>query len=112
MSSRGAVSYETAKELASILKPLVGRSPYHVHSTKDFIQHLRCKQLQPDECILSYDVKALFTSVSIEPAINIIKKYLEEDKNFNKEHPSWVATLSVCWSSAWRIYIAIPGQVL
>ena len=27
-----------------------------------------------------YDVSALFTSIPIEPAINIIKKYLEEDK--------------------------------
>ena len=29
---------------------------------------------------MSYDVKALFTSVPIEPAIDVIKKYLEEDK--------------------------------
>ena len=32
VSSIGAVSYETSKELASILKQLVGKSPYHVHN--------------------------------------------------------------------------------
>ena len=39
-------------------------------------------QLQKHECIMSYDVKALFTSVPIEPAIEIIKKNLEENKEF------------------------------
>ena len=35
--------------------------------------------LQPDQCIMSYDVKALFTSVPIQSAINIITISLEED---------------------------------
>ena len=33
---------------------------------------------------MSYDVKALFTSVPIEPAIEIIKKHLEEDKELQQ----------------------------
>ena len=37
VSSIGAASYETAKELARILKPLVGKYIYHVHNTQDFI---------------------------------------------------------------------------
>ena len=32
---------------------------------------------------MSYDVSALFTSITIEPAINIIKKDLEEDKELH-----------------------------
>ena len=32
---------------------------------------------------MSYDVSALFTSIPIEPAINIIKKHLEEDKELH-----------------------------
>ena len=65
VSSKGAVSYGTAKELAKMLKPLVGKLPYHVHNTRDFVQQIRCIQLQQDECILPYDVKALFTSLPI-----------------------------------------------
>ena len=38
VSSIGAVSYETSKELGRILKPLVGKSPYQVQNTKDLIQ--------------------------------------------------------------------------
>ena len=79
VSSIGVVAYETAKELARIPKCLVGRSPYHVQNTRDFIQHIKCIHLQPDEYIMYYDVMALFTSVPIQPAIKIIKKHPEED---------------------------------
>ena len=34
ISSRGSATYETAKELAKILKPLVGRSPHHAQKTR------------------------------------------------------------------------------
>ena len=52
--------------------------------TKDVVQHIRCIQLQPDECIMSYDVKALFIFVAVGPALNIIKKHLEKDKEFQQ----------------------------
>ena len=84
VSSTGAVTYETSKELARILKPLVGRSPYQVLNTKDFIQQIQGIHLQPDQCIMCYDVNALFTSVPIQPAINIIKKLLDEDKELQQ----------------------------
>ena len=32
---------------------------------------------------MSYDVNALFTSIPIQPAVNIIKKHLEEDKELH-----------------------------
>ena len=82
VSSDVSVTYETAEELSRILKPLVDKSPHHVKN-KDFIQSLQGVQLKPDERMMSFDVKALFTSVPIEPAINIIKKYLEEDKDLH-----------------------------
>ena len=65
-----------------ILKPLVGRSPHYVQN-KDFLESIRNIKLQPDECIMSYDVSALFTSIPIEPAIKIILKHLEEDKDLS-----------------------------
>ena len=79
VSSIGAVSYETSKELARILKPLVGKSPYQVQNTQDFIQQIQGIKLKPDWCIMSYNVKALFTSVPIQPALDIIRKLLEEE---------------------------------
>ena len=40
VSSIGAVTYETSKELSRILKPLVGKSPYQVQNNQEFLQHL------------------------------------------------------------------------
>ena len=67
-----------------ILKPMVGKSSYHVQNNKEFIQHLEGIQLCSDEIIMSYDVKALFTSLPIQPALNIIKKLFEEDTDLQK----------------------------
>ena len=36
-------------------------------------------KLEPGECLSSYDVSALFTSVPVDPALNIIKDLLEQD---------------------------------
>ena len=79
VSSRGSISYEVAKELSRILRPSVGKSPHHIKNTGDFVQQVRGITLKPTECITSYDVSALFTSVPIESAITIIKKKLEMD---------------------------------
>ena len=81
ISSRGAATYEGAKELARILKPLAGKSPHHVHNTQDFIQSIEDIKLQDHECMMSYDVHSLFTSIPIDPAITIIRKHLEQDKD-------------------------------
>ena len=84
VSSIGAVTYYTSKELSRIIKPLVGRSPYHIQNSKEFIQQIQGIQLQPNQCMVSFDVKALFTSVPIQPAITIIKKLLEEDQSLQQ----------------------------
>ena len=84
VSSRGSVSHNTSKELARILKPLAGRSTFSVQNTMDFVEQVKNIKLQPHECIVSYDVKALFTSVPIKPAINIIKQLLEDDKELQQ----------------------------
>ena len=84
VSNTGTVSYNTSKELARILKPLVGKSQHHLQNTKDFIQQIKDVKLQQDETIISYDVKALFTSVPIQPVLNIIKNRLEKDQQLQQ----------------------------
>ena len=68
VSSCGSVTYGVAKELAKILKPIVGKSPHHINSTQDFVEQVKHIALAPGECLSSYDVSALFTSVPIDPA--------------------------------------------
>ena len=68
-----------AKELAKILKPLVGKSPHHINSNQDFVEQVRHITLAPGECLSSYDVSALFMSVLIDQALKIIKDLLVKD---------------------------------
>ena len=79
VSSCESVTYGVAKELAKILKPLVGKSHHHISSTQDFVEQVRHITLVPGECLSSYDVSALFTLVPIDSALKIIKDLLEKD---------------------------------
>ena len=83
ISIRGSATYETAKELTKILKPLIGKSSHPVYNNKDFLESIKDIEVEEDECIMSYDVTALFTSIPIDTTINIIKKQLEDDKDLH-----------------------------
>ena len=84
VSSIGAVTYSTSKELSRILRPLVRKSPHHICNNHDFMEHLKGITLGPDEVMVSYDVRALFTSVPIQPALEVIEKLLKEDPDLQK----------------------------
>ena len=108
VSSRGSVSYSTAKELARVLKSLAGRTTYSVQNTKDFVDQVQNIKLQQDECIISYDVKVLFTSVPKEPAIKIIQQHLEDDQELQQrtsmsvQHIIWL--LEFCLENTYFIF--------
>ena len=76
MSSSNTVTYGLAKELDNILRQLLGHSPHHIRNTQDFVKSIR---LIEGENITSYDVKALFISVLVDPVISIFRHKLEQD---------------------------------
>ena len=79
VSSRDAVTYGVAKELPNIIKLLVGHSPHHIRNTQDTMDQVKLIRLVEGECITSYDVKALFTSVPVDPAISITRHKFEQN---------------------------------
>ena len=79
VSSCGSITYGVAKELPKILKSLVGKSPHHINNTHDFVEQVNQFTFAPGECLSSYDVSALFTSVPVDPALGVIKDLLEKD---------------------------------
>ena len=81
--SRGSVTCGVAKVLSKVIKPLVGKSPHHIQSTGIFVAKAKRLSLQVGECLSSYDVTSLFTSVPIGPALNIIIDLLEKDEMLN-----------------------------
>ena len=84
VSSIGTVTYQISKELARILKPLVGKSSHHVKNTHDFIDQIKGIHSSQHQCMMLYDVKALSTSVPTTQATNIIKKLLEQDQELQQ----------------------------
>ena len=79
VSSIGSVAYGVAKVLANIIKPLMGCTEHHVQNFQMFVEEIKDMKLEKGECITSYDVVALFTSIPISSAIEVMKKKLEED---------------------------------
>ena len=63
-----------AKELTKILKPLVGKCQHHINSIHDFVEQGKQFTLALRECLSSYDVSALFTSVPADPSLRAIKE--------------------------------------
>ena len=98
VSSCGSVAYGVAKELAKILKPLVGKSPHHITNTQDFMEQAKQIKLEPGECLSSYDVSALFTPVPIDPALNIIKDLLDKDTTLKERTVMEVGDIISYWS--------------
>ena len=103
-----SITYGVAKELAYIIKPLVGQSPHHLKNTQHFIQQLQGKRLEPGEVITSFDVKALFTSVPVAPAIQIVKHKLQQDpslpKRTNMSIDQMITLLEFCLTNTYFLF--------
>ena len=113
ISSVGSVTHATAKELARIIKPLVGGSQHHVKNNMDFIHSIEGIQMKTDECMMSFDVESLFTSVPVEPSIQIIKKLLEDDKSLHLRTKMTVNQISCLLDFCLQDHIFyLPGKIL
>ena len=100
-----------AKELAKILKPLVGKSPHQITITQDFVPQARHIKLEPGECLSSYDVSALFTSVPIDPALNIIKDLLDKDTTLKERTVMEVGDINLLLEFCLKnTYFSFQGQ--
>ena len=108
VSSRGSITYGVAKELSHIIKPLVGQSPHHLKNTQHFILQLQGKRLQAGESITSFDVKALFTSVPVQPSIHIVQNRLQQDTTLPQRTsmsiPEIISLLEFCLTHTYFLF--------
>ena len=80
----GSISYNLSRSLADILKPLVGKTKYHLENSKDLIKCLKSETVSADETLVSYDVVALFTSTPVDQSLRIVRERLSKDKTLKK----------------------------
>ena len=65
---RGSPTYNMAKCVAKIIKPLMGKTQ-HLNNNMDLINKLKDVTVKPDEELVSYNANALFTCVPVEDSI-------------------------------------------
>ncbi|XP_072028121.1 uncharacterized protein [Amphiura filiformis] len=108
VASRGSITYNTAKYIANILSPLVGKSSTHLKNSEELVNKLSQFKLSPSECLVSYDVTALFTSVPVEERLVIVKDLLTADDTLDSRtdlNPQQVTDLlSTCLKTTYFIY--------
>ena len=107
-SSIGSVTYGVAKELSRIIKPLVGSTEHHVNNSKEFIEEIKNFKLEEGDCITSYYVSALFTSVPVPSALDIMKNRLQQDADLrnrtNMTPSNIIELLDFCLNNTYFIF--------
>ena len=86
----------------------MGQSPHHLKNTQHFIQQIQGKRLQPGDSITSFDVKALFTSVPVQPAIQIVQNRLQQDNTLPQRTamsiPQIISLLEFCLTQTYFLF--------
>ena len=83
----GTATYDLAKYLAQLLKPL-SESPYTIKNSKTFTKRLKKKmRIPPEYKMVSFDVVSLFTNVPLDETIDIIIKPIYHKKEINTDIP-------------------------
>ena len=94
--------------MAEIIKPLMGCSQHHVHNSQQFVEEMKEMKLEKGECITSYDVIVLFTSIPIPSALEVMKKKLDQDTEFQKRTTMPVDTilelLAFCLNNTYFVF--------
>ena len=86
----------------------MGQSPHHLKNTQHFIQQIQGKRLHPGDSITSFDVKALFTSVPVQPAIHIVQNRLQQDSTLPQRTamsiPQITSLLEFCLTQTYFLF--------
>ena len=70
--------------MANILSPLVGKSGFTLRNSRNFIAEAKGLILDEDSIMVSFDVKALYTSLPVGRTIEIVKRRLSEDDTLHE----------------------------
>ena len=87
VSHTGHALYNTAKYLSRLLSPFAKIMRSHVENSSHLAEILKNTSIEEDEVLVSFDVKSLFTSVPVQPAIECVRKILLADQSWSLQSP-------------------------
>ena len=82
VSNIGTAKNDLAKYLAKLLFPL-HQTEYTIKNTKQFIEQIRMKQVPDGYKMVSFDIKSLFSNVTLGKTIEITLERIYERKEIN-----------------------------
>ena len=62
VSTVGSCTYKVAKGTARVLAPYCQQVESYIQNTKELVEEIKSWRIEPDEILVSFDVKLLFTS--------------------------------------------------
>ena len=108
VSSIGSITYKTAKFLASILSPLVGKTEHFVKNSTQFVKKIKELEVPPGRKMVSFVVTALFTSIPVTEAVSVIKDRLNQDTTLKDRCElsvnQIITLLKICLNTTYFIY--------
>ena len=81
---KGSCTYKVAKKMSDLIKPLIGKTEHHFLNSKELVTKIKDTKLTDEEIWISHDVVALFPSVPVDEALQIIENRLKNDVTLHR----------------------------
>ena len=60
------ITHKLAKFLVPVINPLLGKNKHAIKNSEDFVKKIKDLEVPPPRKLVSYDVTALFTSITVD----------------------------------------------
>jgi hypothetical protein len=97
-----------SKLLEMLLKPLSGKKSSYLRNSLELKEQICSINLDPDETLVSFDVIALYPSISHSLALQVCSTYIQQDIQFKQrtkmEPRNFMTLLKLCLTNTYFVY--------